>query len=130
MQIRNRRTAGLTFATNQWAARKAADEALARVLSWGYSAVDADDFAAAVRILVETAVADGGKRVSLHLADQERKILLVALSHRTCAPEDALLARLTAVRAVESCGTDAAPDGRRVWALLDTTPRPRRTPAA
>ncbi|MEU9804094.1 hypothetical protein [Streptomyces sp. NPDC051000] len=130
MQIRNRRTAGLTFAANRWAAGKAADEALAKARSWGYASLDAEDFTVAAHILIDTAVADGGKRVSLHIADQDRKVLMVALSHRPGAPEDAVLAELAAVRAVDSCGTDAAPDGRRVWALLDTTPRRRRTPGA
>ncbi|MFD9560189.1 hypothetical protein [Streptomyces sp. NPDC059990] len=127
MEIRNRQTAGLTFRADRWAAQKAAAQVVARVRAWGYGSFDEPDLAAAVSLLVGAAVTDGGKRVSLHLADQDQRILVVALSHRPgLAPEDDVLAELAAVRTVESCGTDTAPDGRRVWALLDAAPEPRR----
>ncbi|WP_073907752.1 hypothetical protein [Streptomyces sp. CB00455] len=134
MEIRNRRTAGLVFRADAWAARKAAAQTAVQVRAWGYAAVGERDLEAAVGLLVETAVADGGKRVSLHLADQDDRILVVALSHRpapAAAPGtvdrvDGLLAALAALGTVVGCGTDRAEDGRRLWALLDATPpRPR-----
>lgn len=69
---------------------------------------------------MRTAVADGGRRVSVHLADQDRQALIVALSHWAgAAPGDgSMLPELAALGAV-SCGTDTAADGRRVWAVLD-----------
>ncbi|MET9887767.1 hypothetical protein ABZZ20_32450 [Streptomyces sp. NPDC006430] len=127
MQIRNRQTAGLTFRADQWAAKKAAAQATATVRLWGYAHLDEPDLDAAVRRLVEAAVADGGRRISVHLADQDHRVLVVVLSHVTGpAPDDAVLTELAALRTVVSCGSDAATDGRRVWALLDA--EPRRTP--
>jgi hypothetical protein len=129
LAVRNRRTAALTHRSDEWAAKKAAGQALATVRGWGYGRVEAADLDAVVRHLVNAAVADGGRRVSVHLADQEQRVLVLVLSHRTETDpaEDGLLGELAAVRTVVSCGTDSGPDGRRLWALLDTDPRPRRT---
>ncbi|MFB7432192.1 hypothetical protein ACFCZ5_12705 [Streptomyces microflavus] len=71
-------------------------------------------------LLVRTALADGGRKVSVHLADQGRQALIVALSHQPVheVADDAVLPELTRLGAV-SCGTDTAEDGRRVWAVLD-----------
>ncbi|WP_257002006.1 hypothetical protein [Streptomyces sp. WZ.A104] len=86
---------------------------------WGYGESDraVTDL---TELLVRTAVADGGRRISVHLADQDRRALIVALSHRPCAAatDAALLPRLTRLGAV-SCGSDVAVGGRRVWAVLD-----------
>ncbi|MGG8409510.1 hypothetical protein ACM614_24395 [Streptomyces sp. 12297] len=131
MQIRNRQTAALTFRADQWASGKAAGQAVTTVRGWGYPGLDEQDLDAAVRLLVAAAVRDGGRRVSVHLADQADKILVVALSHRPGpAPEGDVLAGLAALTAVDSCGDDLGDDGRRLWALLDATPRRRKaTPA-
>ncbi|MEU0353690.1 hypothetical protein [Streptomyces cyaneofuscatus] len=69
---------------------------------------------------MRTAVADGGRRVSVHLADQGQQALIVALSHQPAqeATNGTVLPELTRLGAV-SCGTDTAEDGRRVWAVLD-----------
>ncbi|MFE2475113.1 hypothetical protein [Streptomyces sp. NPDC059389] len=136
MQIRNRQTAGLTFRADQWAAKKAGAQATATVRAWGYAHLDEPDLDTAVRRLVQAAVADGGKRISVHLADQDHRILAVVLSHVCAAAPggDAVLGELAALRTVVGCGSDIAPDGRRLWALLDAaprTPRERRSgPAA
>lgn len=130
MQIRNRQTAALTLRADQWAPAKAAAQALTTVRAWGYPELDTDDLEAAVKLLVGAAVNDGGKRVSVHLADQDHKVLVLALSHMPDpGPDDDILGALAALRTVDSCGTDTAEDGRRVWALLDAAP-PRRTSTA
>ncbi|WP_258310002.1 hypothetical protein [Streptomyces sp. CG 926] len=93
--------------------------------------MDEQDMESAVKVLVTAAVKDGGRRVSVHLADQAEKILVVALSHQPgAAPEGEVFAALQALATVDSCGDDLADDGRRLWALLDATLRPRRTPRA
>ncbi|MEU7553705.1 hypothetical protein AB0B01_15390 [Streptomyces sp. NPDC044571] len=120
MQIRNRQTAGLTFRADEWAAQKAGAQATARVRAWGYPHLDEHELDTAVRLLVRAAVADGGRRISVHLADQDHRILAVALSHVTgTAPDDGVLTELASLRSVVGCGTDAAADGRRLWVLLD-----------
>lgn len=128
MEIRNRQTAGLTFRADPWAARKAGAQATATVRAWGYAHLDEPDLETAVRRLVDAAVADGGKRISVHLADQDHRILAVALSHVAGAAPDegAVLTELAALRTVVGCGSDVGPDGRRVWALLDAAPPRRR----
>ncbi|KPH99509.1 hypothetical protein OV450_5222 [Actinobacteria bacterium OV450] len=128
MEIRNRQTAGLTFRADPWAAKKAGARATATVRAWGYPHLDEPDLESAVRRLVQAAVADGGKRISVHLADQDQRILAVVLSHVAgAAAQDAtVLTDVAAVGTVVGCGTDVAPDGRRVWALLDAAPRAPR----
>lgn len=119
MQVRNRRTAAWSLEAAPWSARKASAHVLGRLHEWGYR--EADQAAADLtELLVRTAVADGGRRVSVHLADQNRQALIVALSHQPglAVADTAVLPELTGLGAV-SCGTDTAADGRRVWAVLD-----------
>ncbi|MCX5199350.1 hypothetical protein OOK31_36685 [Streptomyces sp. NBC_00249] len=131
MRIRNRRTAALTFRADPWAAKKAAAHAVATARTWGYPGLDEQDLAAAVTLLVDATVRDGGKRVSLHLGDQDEKILVIALSHQAgTAPEGGLFGELRALVTLDSCGDDLADDGRRIWALLDAAPRRRPDTAA
>ncbi|MFI1826159.1 hypothetical protein ACH41E_06830 [Streptomyces sp. NPDC020412] len=101
---------------------------------WGYRPAG-DSVAAVVTLLVGAAVADGGRRVSVHVADEDAVAAIAVLSHRPCAPGDdqpTVLRRIGTLDGVLSCGTDAAPDGRRVWALLDVGPTasPRPVSAA
>ncbi|MFG2982188.1 hypothetical protein ACGFYQ_13165 [Streptomyces sp. NPDC048258] len=130
MAIRNRRVANWSLTGDRWAAQKAVSRVLETARSWGYTRPDDVAMEQTVRLLVGAAVADEGKRISLHVADQEEMLLVVVLSHTAAEPDEDVLVRLAAVPGVSSCGTDAGPDGRRVWALLETTPPRRRTPAA
>lgn len=119
MVVRDRRTAAWALEAAPWAPAKASKRVLGRLHDWGYR--EADE--AATRLteaLVRTAVADGGRRVSVHLADQDRQALIVALSYKTDlgVADEAVLPGLVALGAV-SCGTDSGEDGRRVWAVLD-----------
>lgn len=124
MRISNRQTAALTFRADEWAAKKAAGQALQTVRGWGYPGLDEQDLEAAVRLLVDAAVRDGGRRISVHIGDQADKILVVALSHRAgTLPEGDVFTELRALATVDSCGDDLADDGRRVWAVLDAAPR-------
>ncbi|MFJ6238966.1 hypothetical protein ACIQH0_33345 [Streptomyces griseus] len=119
MQVRNRRAANWTLEAAPWSAGKASGFVLGRLHEWGYR--EADMVALALtELLVRTAVADGGRRVSVHLADQNRQALIVALSHQPglAVADTAVLPELNRLGAV-SCGTDTAEDGRRVWAVLD-----------
>lgn len=119
MEVRNRRSANWTLEAASWSPKKAAGHVLGRLHEWGYREADraAVDLTEA---LVRTAVADGGRRVSVHLADQDRQALIVALSHRPglAVADDMVLPELAGLGAV-SCGTDTGEDGRRVWAVLD-----------
>ncbi|MFJ8254303.1 hypothetical protein [Streptomyces sp. NPDC094466] len=119
MLVRNRRSANWSLETAPWVPRKASGLVLERLHQWGYR--EADQIAAGLtEALVRAAVADGGRRVSVHLADRHRQALVVALSHRTglTVVNTAVLRELTGLGAV-SCGTDTAEDGRRMWAVLD-----------
>ena len=119
MEVRNRRAANWCLEAAPWSAGKAGGFVLGRLHEWGYR--EADRVAEGLTgLLVRTAVADGGRRVSVHLADQDRQALIVALSHRPglTAGGGEVLSELAALGAV-SCGTDTAEDGRRVWAVLD-----------
>ncbi|MEW1615661.1 MULTISPECIES: hypothetical protein [unclassified Streptomyces] len=119
MRVRNRRSANWSLEAASWSPKKALGHVVGRLHEWGYREADqvAGDLTEA---LVRAAVADGGRRVSVHLADQDRQALIVALSHRPglAVADPAVLPELTGLGAV-SCGTDTAADGRRVWAVLD-----------
>lgn len=119
MTVVNRQAANWSLEAAPWTAGKASRKVLDRLHTWGYTGADkkATDLTA---LLVTTAVADGGRRVSVHLADQDRQALIVALSHRSglAVADEAVLPQLAALGAV-SCGTDTAADGRRLWAVLD-----------
>ncbi len=126
MVVRNRRTAALPFRADEWAPNKAVRQVLKTVCGWGYPALDEADLESAVRALVTAAVADGGKRLSVHLGDQDQKVLIAVLSHTGGAPNDAVLGTVAALATVDSVGTDTGEDGRRMWAVLDAVPRRRR----
>ncbi|WP_246042572.1 MULTISPECIES: hypothetical protein [Streptomyces] len=131
MVVRNRRTAALVFRADRWAAGKAARQAVETVRGWGYAGACEGDVEQSVRVLVGAAVADGGKRLSVHLGDQEGKILVAVLSHVVGAPDDGVLAQVAGLAATCAVGTDTGEDGRRMWAVLDTAPRrPRTAPGA
>ncbi|WP_031087401.1 hypothetical protein [Streptomyces sp. NRRL WC-3549] len=119
MRLSNRRSANWSFEAAPWAAGKAAAHVLKQLHTWGYREADqaAADLTAA---LVGHAVAGGGRRVSVHLADQDHQAVIVALSHQPgpAAGDTTVLPGLSGLGAV-SCGTDTAEDGRRVWAVLD-----------
>ncbi|MFE4634874.1 hypothetical protein ACFRJ1_16075 [Streptomyces sp. NPDC056773] len=93
---------------------------------WGYPALDEADLDSTVRTLVTAAVTDGGKRLSIHLGDQDHKLLVAVLSHTAGATDDTVLPTVASLRTVDSAGTDTGDDGRRMWAVLDTAPRRRR----
>ncbi|MFD0352913.1 hypothetical protein ACFVHW_04075 [Streptomyces sp. NPDC127110] len=126
MVVRNRRTAAFTFRADEWAARKAAGQAVEALRGWGYLALDEGDLDTAVRQLVAAAVADGGKRVSVHLGDQDQKVLVAVLSHVAGLPDETVLSTVAALATVDSVGTDTGDDGRRLWIVLDAAPHPRR----
>ncbi|MEV6245952.1 hypothetical protein AB0M38_07060 [Streptomyces sp. NPDC051742] len=130
MAVRNRRVSNWVFPADSWAADKAVRNVTQAVHSWAYSHPRDSLLEVTVRLLVDTAVKDAGKRVSVHLADQDGMLLVVVLSHTEAGPDQTVLASLASVTGTVSCGTDASDEGRRIWALLSTEPPRSRTPAA
>ncbi|MER7764561.1 hypothetical protein [Streptomyces sp. NPDC097619] len=120
MRVRDRRVANWALSGDCWAAAKAVRSVAGKVREWGYDRPADGALAGAVRLLVGAALTDGGRRISVHLADQDGRVLIVVLSHTVAATDSGLLARLAAVEGTASCGTEASEEGRRVWALLDT----------
>ncbi|MFJ9028940.1 hypothetical protein ACIRQP_10510 [Streptomyces sp. NPDC102274] len=115
----NRRGANWMLEARPWSVARARTYVVGQLHDWGYRGADkaADDL---VTLLVSTALADGGKRVSLHLSDQNGQALVVVLSHQPgpVVADETVLPRLAELGAT-SCGTDTAEDGRRLWAVLD-----------
>lgn len=130
MVVRNRRTAAYPFRADEWAPAKAVRQVLETVRGWGYPDLDEDDLERVVRVFVTAAVADGGKRLSVHLGDQEQKVLVAVLSHTTGASDQAVLGTVATLATVDSVGTDTGQDGRRMWAVLGAEPRRRPVRAA
>ncbi|MFE1791950.1 hypothetical protein ACFW7J_26755 [Streptomyces sp. NPDC059525] len=123
MTIRNRPTRALTFRSDQWAPAKAAAAAVKAVEEWGYTRISTDDLTTCVRMLAEAAVTAGGRRLSLHLADQDQRVLALVLAHTPARTEEDVLPALGALRSVAACGTDTDDtEGLRLWALLETQP--------
>lgn len=118
VNMANRRGANWPLEAQPWAAAGARKRVARQLHAWGYR--PDDTVGDVVALMVSSAVDDGGRRVSLHLADQQRQALVLVLSHQPslAPPDDTLLPRIAELGAT-SCGTDTAPDGRRLWAVLD-----------
>ncbi|MGP3690679.1 hypothetical protein ACTVZO_39325 [Streptomyces sp. IBSNAI002] len=123
--VANRRSRVMALRADQWAARKAAAQAALAVAAWDYPLLDEHDFLKTVHGLVHAAVAAGGKRVSIHLADQDAEILVMVLNHQTDGQDDAgqVPAEVAVLRTVDACGAHTDHDGHAWWALLNTQPR-------
>ncbi|MFD3663192.1 hypothetical protein ACFWVF_21795 [Streptomyces sp. NPDC058659] len=130
MAVRNRRVSNWVLMADPWAAGKAVRHVTHTVRGWEYSHPQDGFLEETVRLLVDTAVRDAGKRVSVHLADQDGMILVVVLSHTEAEPDQTVLTTLASVTGTVSCGADASDEGRRIWSLLSTEPPRSRTPAA
>ncbi|WP_030670578.1 hypothetical protein [Streptomyces rimosus] len=118
VSMANRRGVNWPLESQPWAPTGARKRVIRQLQQWGYRP-DGDAVGAMVTLMVKAAVGDGGRRVSLHLADQHEQALVLVLSHQPGpAPDDTVLPRLAKLGA-SSCGTDNAPDGRRLWVLLD-----------
>ncbi|WP_404962180.1 hypothetical protein [Streptomyces sp. 147326] len=126
--VTSRRARVLAFRAEQWAAKKAAAQAALAVAEWDYPLLNEHDFLKTVHGLVHTAVAAGGKRVSVHLADQDAKILVMVLNHQTDGQDDAggVPAEVAVLRTVDACGAHTDHDGHDWWAFLDAQPQPKR----
>ncbi|MDX2564418.1 hypothetical protein PV371_32860 [Streptomyces sp. TX20-6-3] len=130
MAVRNRRVSNWVFPADSWAAGKAVRNVTRTVRGWEYSHPRDSLLEECVRLLVDAAVRDAGRRVSVHLADQDGLVLVVVLSHTEAEPDQTVLTSLAAVTGTVSCGADASDEGRRIWSLLSTEPPRTRTPAA
>ncbi|MGW3387346.1 hypothetical protein [Streptomyces cinereoruber] len=130
MMVRNRRVSNWVLAADPWAVGKAVRCVIQTVRGWEYSHPRDECLEETVRLLVGTAVEDAGKRVSVHLSDQDGMILVVVLSHAGAAPDQSVLTALAGISPTVSCGVDSSDEGRRIWALLSTEPPRLRTPAA
>lgn len=115
----NRQGANWPLESQPWSAPVARRRVVAQLQDWGYGA-DHKTAGSVTALLVDAAVGDGGTRVSVHLADQNRQALILVLSHQPgqAPADDALLPSIAAL-GVASCGTDTAADGRRRWAVID-----------
>ncbi|MDG4859046.1 hypothetical protein P8605_12925 [Streptomyces sp. T-3] len=114
----NRKGATWPLEAQAWAGKKAVTKVTDQLTAWGLpSPASLDEV---VRLLITSVVQDGGRRVSLHLAEENRQALILVLSHQPEPPDlaDTVLPRLHALGAV-SCGTEVTAEGRQVWALLD-----------
>lgn len=126
-RIANRRAANWTLENAPWSPVKAGRHVVTKLTEWGYR-LDHEreaDITALTVLLARAALTDGGRRISLHLADQNHQALILILSHQSGpAPEgpegEDLLREVTALGVV-SCGTDTDREdgGRRRWALTD-----------
>ncbi|MET7745999.1 hypothetical protein [Streptomyces sp. NPDC005385] len=117
--MKNRQGAAWSLEAQPWAPGKAVAEVTERLGKWGLKRPDGLE--ALVGHLVSTVVADGGRHVSLHLAEQNDQALLLAFSHhpRPHQPrDDDVLERLRELGAA-SCGMEMTVDGRQVWAAVD-----------
>ncbi|MER5950208.1 hypothetical protein ABT127_29565 [Streptomyces sp. NPDC001904] len=119
--MRNRQGASWTLETGAWIPKKAAGHVSDRLTAWGLRVPTAVD--EVVQLLVTTVQGDGGRRISVHLSEQDGRALILALSHqKPAAPlADEVLAALGSLGAA-SCGTETTGEGRQVWALLDLMP--------
>lgn len=119
--MRNRPGAAWSLEARPWAGKQAVAHVTERLTAWGL--IRPRNLEQVVRHLVTAVVADGGRHISLHLAEQDHQALILALSHqpRPAEPGESVLTSLSGL-GVASCGTEVTPDGRQIWAVLDLAP--------
>ncbi|MEV1023038.1 hypothetical protein [Streptomyces sp. NPDC050264] len=115
--MRNRRGASWSLESAVWTPGKAARHVTAQLTAWGFTAPKALE--QVVRFLAGTVIADGGRRVSVHLSEQGGLALVLCLSHQQVEDGETTDV-LTALRELgtDSCGIEMTAEGRQVWALL------------
>lgn len=115
--MRNRRGASWVLEAAPWAPGKASAYVTAQLTGWNLTAPASLD--QVVRLLTATAVDGGGRRVSVHLSEQNAMALILCLGHQPAQTGEAtdVLAELRDLGA-DSCGTETTAEGRQVWALL------------
>ncbi|OEJ23467.1 hypothetical protein AR457_02040 [Streptomyces agglomeratus] len=122
--LKNRRAANWVHENAPWSPAKAGRQVVTQLHAWGHRP-DEPALEAVVGELVGAVLHDGGRRISVHLSDQDGQACVLVLSHQPNltaghAPDgDDVLAELSAHSIVSSCGTDTGEDGRRLWAVLD-----------
>lgn len=125
--MRNRRGVNWPLECAPWSAPKASRRVLEQLGAWGYRPTEAttDSVGAVVTLLVTAALQDGSRRISVHLSDQDRQACVLVLSHQAgpvvgrASDGDDVLKQVTEHKVVTNCGSDLAPDGRRLWAVVD-----------
>ncbi|WP_093803985.1 hypothetical protein [Streptomyces sp. Wb2n-11] len=121
--MRNRRGVNWPMEAAPWTIAKARRRVLVQLQEWGHRPDEA--VAAVITKLVGGVLEDGSRRISVHLSDQDGQACILALSHQPALTAgqppagDDVLAAVGAIPIVSSCGTDTAPDGRRLWAVID-----------
>ncbi|PKV82578.1 hypothetical protein BX283_0010 [Streptomyces sp. TLI_146] len=78
-----------------------------------------------VAALIAPAVADAGRRISVHLADEHGRACILVLSHHTPAPHRAVFDRSGRLPRGRGVRHRPGPDGTRLWAVIDLTAPPR-----
>ncbi|MFD4795015.1 hypothetical protein [Streptomyces anulatus] len=122
------------LAPSKGAAAQVGQKVVTALYQWGYRPKD-DQPQKVAELLLRAAAQDGGRRVSLHLADDESRnqVMLLALSHRPDMPpgdddqvlRDAEHMRTLAALGPRDVGVETTQSGRQWWAGLDL-PRPGR----
>lgn len=121
--MRNRRGVNWSMESAPWAVGIAKRKVTAQLGEWGYRP-DTAVIDTVTELLVTTAVTDNGRRISVHLSDQDQQACILVLSHQAAltpghAPDsDDVLHQIAAVSGVTGCGTDTGPDGRCIWAVI------------
>ncbi|MER5731874.1 hypothetical protein ABT084_26650 [Streptomyces sp. NPDC002138] len=126
--IANQRAANWALESQAWAAIRGRRLVVDKLTAWRYLP-DPDRVGPVVTALVVGAVADGGRRISLHLAALEGQACIAVLSHLARPPagaEDGTLGGVTGLPGLRDCGSESDPDGHRLWAVIDV---PLRTDA-
>ncbi|MEU6990340.1 hypothetical protein ABZ953_06715 [Streptomyces sp. NPDC046465] len=124
MLIANRRAANWPLENAPWSEKKAGMRVVEQLRAWGYlgAAAQQERYAAVARRLTRAALGDGGRRITVHVADQDGAALIMVLSHLDGpgAADESFLPSV-ATLGVLSCGADTDGDepGNRRWALLE-----------
>ncbi|MFD9565100.1 hypothetical protein [Streptomyces sp. NPDC059994] len=126
--LANRRCANWPLESAPWTATATQRRIVEQLQAWGYRP-DPAAVRHVVAALIAPAVADAGRRISVHLADEQGRACILVLSHQHTpqTPTELTLTTVADCPSVAACGTDNAPDGTRLWAVIDlATPTGQR----
>ncbi|PKV82614.1 hypothetical protein [Streptomyces sp. TLI_146] len=125
VRLSNRRCVNWPMESALWTASTAQRRIVEQLRAWGYRP-DETAVRQVAAVLIAPAVADAGRRISVHLADEGGRACILVLSHQSLHDTTAQLSLTTVADcpSVAACGSDHAPDGTRLWAVVDlTTPK-------
>ncbi len=104
-----------------WAVRKVCEEIAGRLAKWEHrlTAERRTQLDAIVTTLAEGVIAAGARKLSVHLGDRGRQVVILVVGHGAALEPGRDVLRAVAAHRVASVGTDSTQQECHAWAVID-----------